>query len=58
MRPPGRRPDVVRAAVAKSREARLRAVERGLTRHLRYLKRHAPEAHAATVAMLRRAIER
>jgi len=39
-RPYGRRPDSVRAAVARSREARLRAVERRVVGHLRLLRRN------------------
>jgi hypothetical protein len=44
----------VRVAVAKSREARLRAVERRLGAYLRLLRRRDPNGHAALVAMLRR----
>jgi hypothetical protein len=51
-----KRPASVRAAVAKSRETRLGAVERRLTGHLRFLKRHDPDAHAAYVACLRRVV--
>lgn len=56
MRPLGRRPDSVRAAVARSREARLRAVERWLGAHLRFLRRKDPDGHAALVDTLRRVI--
>lgn len=56
LRPLGRRPESVRAAVAKSREARLRRIERGLLGHLRFLKRRDPDGHAALVGMLRRVI--
>lgn len=51
-RPTGRRPDSVRAAIAKSREARLGAVERRLTASLRYLRRHDRAGYDALVAML------
>jgi hypothetical protein len=51
-RPVGRRPERVRAAVAKSREARLRAVERRLLGYLRFLRRHAPSGYAAHMPML------
>ncbi len=57
-RPLGRRAESVRAAVARSREARLRRVERRLVAHLRFLLRRDPAAHAALVAMLRRMVER
>jgi len=56
--PLGRRPDSVRRAVARSRAVRLRAVERRLTRHLRFLKRHDPDGHVARLSMLRKVIER
>jgi hypothetical protein len=55
-RPLGRRPESVRRAVAKSRAARLRDVERRLVGHLAYLRRHDPDGHAANVGMLRRII--
>jgi len=55
-RPLGRRPESVRAAVARSREARLRAVEGRLVGHLTYLRRRDPDGHAALVGMLRRVI--
>jgi hypothetical protein len=48
----------VRAAVAKSREARLRAVERRLVGHLRYLRRHDRAGYEALVGMIRRVVER
>jgi hypothetical protein len=51
-----RRPESVRRAVARSREARLRAVERGLTRHLRFLWRHDRDGYDALVGMLRRVV--
>ena len=46
----------MRAAVAKSREARLRAVERRLVGHLRYLRRRDPLAHDALIRLLHRAV--
>ncbi|HWO25259.1 MAG TPA: hypothetical protein VNO30_41250 [Kofleriaceae bacterium] len=46
----------MRAAVAKSREARLRAVERRLLAHLRYLRRHDPLAHDALIRLLHRVV--
>lgn len=58
LRPLGRRSASVRAAVAKSREQRLRRVERRLLANLRYLKRHDRDAHAALVALLRRVVAR
>lgn len=48
------KPASVRAAVAKSRASRLRAVERRLGAQLRYLKRWDPAGYAALVGMLRR----
>jgi len=57
-RPYGRRPDSARRAVARSRQARLRAVERRLLARLRYLRRHDPAGYAALVGMLRRVVER
>ena len=48
----------VRAAVARSREARLRAVERRLVGNLRYLRRHDRAGYEAMVGMLRRGVER
>jgi hypothetical protein len=42
-----KRPASVRAAVAKSREARLRAMERNILATLRYLRRRDPDGHAA-----------
>jgi hypothetical protein len=50
IRPPGRRPENVRSAGAKSRQARLRAVEARLVR------RHDPDGDAALVGMLRRGV--
>jgi hypothetical protein len=52
------KPEHVRRAVAKSREARLRRVERVVSEHLRYLKRHDPDGHVALVACLRRIASR
>jgi hypothetical protein len=46
-------PASVPAAVAKSREARLRAVERRLNAWLTYLRRHGRDEYAALVALLR-----
>jgi hypothetical protein len=46
----------VRAAVAKSREARLRGVERRLTAHLRFLKRRDREGYESLVGVLRRVV--
>ncbi len=57
-RPLGRRPESVRAAVARSREARLRRVERRLAAHLRFLLRRDPAGHDALVGMLRRVVDR
>jgi len=54
LRPLGRRPASIRAAAVRSREARLRAMERRVAGHLRYLRRHDPDGHAAFVAALRR----
>jgi hypothetical protein len=51
-----RRPASVRAAVARSREARLRAVERRLVGHLRYLRRLDPLAHAGLIRLLHRVV--
>lgn len=51
-----RRPASVRAAVARSREARLRAVERRLMGHLHYLRRHDPLAHDALIRLLHRVV--
>jgi len=58
-----RRPDVkrsasVRAAVARSRESRLKAMERVVGAHLRYLKKHDRAAFEAFVACLRRVVGR
>jgi hypothetical protein len=50
------RPASVRAAVARSREARLRAVERRLVGHLRYLRRRDPLAHDALIRRLHRVV--
>jgi len=58
LRPLGRRPASIRAAVARSREARLQAMERRVAGHLRYLRRYDPDGHAAFVAALRRVIAR
>jgi hypothetical protein len=44
--------------VAKSREARLRSIERGLTAHLRYLRQYDRAEHDALAGMLRRVVER
>jgi len=57
-RPLGRRPESVRRAVVKSCEARLRAVERRLAGHLRFLCRKDPDGYAALVGMLRRVVDR
>lgn len=46
----------VRAAIARSREARLRAVERRLMGHLRYLRRRDPLAHDALIRLLHRVV--
>lgn len=51
-----RRPTSVRAAVARSRESRLRAVERRLMGHLRYLRRRDPLAHDALIRLLHRVV--
>jgi len=48
----------VRRAVVRSRPARLGTVERRVVGHLRYLRRHDPEAHAAFLEMLRRVADR
>jgi len=48
-RPAGRRPDSVRRAVARSRAARLRRVERVVGEHLRYLRQHDRDAYEAFV---------
>lgn len=58
LRPLGRRPASVRAAVAKSRETRLRAVERRLLARLAFLRRHDRDGHAALVALFRRVLAR
>lgn len=50
------RPASVRAAVARSREARLRVVERRLMGHLRYLWRRDPLAHDALIRLLHRVV--
>jgi hypothetical protein len=55
-RPPGRRPESVRRAVAKSRASRLGAIERRLVGHLRFLRRRDPDGHAALLAALQRVI--
>lgn len=52
------KPESVRRAVVHSREQRLARMERTLCEHLRYLRRHDPEAHAAFVACLRRVVAR
>jgi len=57
-RPGVKRSASVRRAVARSRQARLRRVERVVVEHLEYLRRHDPEAHAAFVECLRRVVER
>jgi len=57
-RTPGRRPDSVRRAVAKSRATRLRTVERRLVAHLRLLERHDRAGYEALVGMLRRVVAR
>jgi hypothetical protein len=51
-----KRPAHVRAAVAKSRAARLRAIERRLVGQLRFLRRRDPDGHTALVACLRRIV--
>jgi hypothetical protein len=48
----------VRRAVAKSRECRLRTVERRLLGHLRFLKRHDRDGYRALVEMLGRVVGR
>lgn len=53
-----KRPAHVRAAVAKSRETRLRAVERRLNARLAYLRRHGCDEYAALVALFRRLVEK
>lgn len=53
-----RRTSSVRAAVAKSREARLRAVERRLNARLAYLRRHGRDEYAALVALFRRLVKK
>jgi uncharacterized membrane protein YccC len=53
-----KRPESVRRAVAKSREARLTAVERRLGVHLRYLARHDPDERDQLAACLRRIVDR
>jgi hypothetical protein len=53
-RPLGRRPESVRRAVAKSRAARLGAIERRLVGHLRFLRRKDPDGYTALVETLRR----
>ncbi len=55
-RPLGRRPDVIRAAVAKSRESRLRAIERGLNAQLDYLHQNDRDGHDALVDVLKRVL--
>lgn len=58
---PGRRRSraaAVRAAVARSREARPRAIERRLLAALTYLHRHDRPAHDQLVASLRRVLSR
>lgn len=56
----GRRrvPRSVRAAAARSRESRLRAIERRLLAALSYLYRHDRPAHDQLVACLRRIVAR
>lgn len=51
-----KRPASVRRAVAKSRNARLRAVERRLVGRLRYLRRHDRDGYDALMGLLRRVI--
>lgn len=51
-----RRPASERAAVAKSREARLLAVERRLVGQLRHLWRRDRDGYEALVAVLRRVV--
>lgn len=51
-----KRPASVRAAVAKYREARLRAIERRLVGQLRFLRRKDPDGYDALVGMLRRVV--
>src|SRR5688572_25341185 len=53
-----RRDASVRAAIERSRGARLRRVERRLVGHLRYLRQHDRAGYRALVALLRRAVAR
>ena len=52
------KPEHVRRAVAKSREARLRRMEQVVGGHLRFLRRHDRDAYEAFMGMLRRVVGR